>query len=115
VVTLSFSAKPGTSLCKWLSEGPASLLKMTSTVQIVIEPFGKKGGQISARFSVVECVALLGGQWPNSETFDRIACAVRERKHYPMPVPEIPGGGGKSMTAQGQTKKAGSHSHDRHR
>jgi hypothetical protein len=32
-----------------------------------------------------------------------------------MPDPEIPGGGGKSMTAQGQTKKEGSHSHDSHK
>lgn len=63
----------------------------------------------------MRAVELLGGVYPSSETFDLILRRIHELKHYPMPEPEIAGGGGKSKTAQGQTKKPGSHSYDKHK
>jgi hypothetical protein len=75
-------------------EGLEALLRMTCQIQIVIQPAQEAGGQVSARFSAQECYQVLGGSWPSDETFDRIANAVRERKNYPMPTSEIPGGGG---------------------
>lgn len=113
-IKLVFEPKSGIDPFKVLrNREPAALLEVTSEIQIVVESHHQRD-RISARFSPAECVELLGETWPNSETFNRIARAVRERKAYPMPTPEIPGGGGKSMTAQGQTKKDGSHSQDRH-
>jgi len=91
--------------------GPEILPLITTTVQVVV----KTDRQISARFRAEECPALFEGRWPSSETFNRILRKVTERKQYPLPEPEIPGQGGKSITAQGQTKKEGSHSHDRHK
>jgi hypothetical protein len=100
---------------KWYQEaGPDILPHLTRQVQLSVKPACKSERQISARFSAAECVAVFQGEWPNDTTFSRIAAAVREKKNYPMPEPEIPGGGGKSRTAQGQTKKPGSHSHNKH-
>jgi hypothetical protein len=91
--------------------GPEVLPLITTTVQVVVDT----DRQVSARFRAGECPALFEGKWPSGETFSRILRKVTERKQYPLPEPEIPGGGGKSMTAQGQTKKDGSHSQDRHK
>jgi hypothetical protein len=95
-----------------IAQGPGLLPEITSSVHIIMKLSDAKEGQISPRLSAAECSAILKGKWPSRDTFSSIARAVRERKLYPMPKPEIPGGGGKSMTAQGQTKKEGSHSHD---
>ena len=91
--------------------GPEVLPLITTTVQIVVQT----DRQVSARYRASECLALFESMWPCNGTFSRILRGVTERKHYPLPEPGIPGEGGKSMTAQGQTKKDGSHSHDRHR
>ena len=90
--------------------GPDVLPHITQEVQLVI----KTSRQISARFTGAECAEVLCGKWPCNDTFDTILRRVTERSRYPLPKPEIPGGGGKSMTAQGQTKKPGSHSSARH-
>jgi hypothetical protein len=121
VVVLSFTPKQGSDPNQSLaSRGPEALLELTSEVQIVIKLPNRKAGQISARFTAAECYKLLEGRVSktfelSSQVFEFLANAVHERKHYPMPAAEIPGEGGKSMTAQGQTKKPGSHSNDRHR
>lgn len=96
---------------KIVERGPEVLPLITTIVQGVV----KSDRQVSARFRAGECPALFEGRWPSHETFNRILRKVTERKQYPLPEPEIPGEGGKSMTAQGQTKKEGSHSHDRHK
>jgi hypothetical protein len=114
-IVFVFTPKRGVNPNQYQNRGPDSLLELTDEIQIVIEPPDQQPGLISARFSVRECVEFLEGKWPNSESFDRIAALVRERKAYPPPEPGVPGGGGKSMTAQGQTKKDGSHSQDRHK
>ena len=115
-VVFAFAPKPGTNPFNDIAgKEPEILLRLTTEIQIVIEPPARKRGRISARFLPQECVELLSKQWPCDANFDQIATAVRERKHYPMPKVEIPGGGGKSATAQGQTKKPGSHSQDKHR
>lgn len=112
-VKAAFGVKASETLVA-VDAGPDALPKWASGVQIIVKPSDKKESQISAKLSPAECAALLGGSWPCTETFDRIARALRERRDYPLPKPEIPGGGGKSA-APGQTKKEGSHSHDRHR
>src|SRR5262249_34784024 len=97
-----------------LSKEPSILGELTKEVQLTLKPAAKKSGQVSARFKVDEFVKLLGGEWPNQNNFSRLAAAIRDRRNYPLPEEEIPGSAGKSMTAQGQTKKPGSHSHDKH-
>src|SRR5262249_20130960 len=98
------------------SRGPEFLLqKINVSVRIVVTPASKTERPISATFLAKECAELLKNEWPSSENFTYIERAIREKNHYPMPQPEIPGGGGKSDSAQGQTKKPGSHSHDKHR
>jgi hypothetical protein len=96
------------------NRSPDFLAEVTDVVQVIVKPAEKGEGQVSARFPAKDLVALLGGKWPCSDNFQSIVRAICEKNHYPMPEPEIPGGGGKSMTAQGQTKKPGSHSQDRH-
>jgi hypothetical protein len=114
-VVFVFAPKQGLNPCRYEKRDPDCLPELTDEIQIVIEPLDQRTGQVSARFSARECVELLGEKWPSSESFEQLAASVRERKAYPPPKPEIPGGGGKSLTAQGQTKKDGSHSQDRHK
>lgn len=52
---------------------------------------------------------------PTTETYEAFCRKVRERKAYPPAKVPIPCEGGKSLTAQGQTKKPGSHSQDKHK
>ena len=104
-----------TRFSTWATLPPSVLVDVADEFQIVIENSAPKKSRISARFTAEECVQLFAGEWPSEKSFDRIATAVRERKRYPMPKPGIPGEGGKSSSAQGQTKKDGSHSQDRHR
>ncbi len=62
-----------------------------------------------ASFSGPEAKEILGGTWPDPGNVGSIRRSVIDRMVYPMPKPEIPGGGGKSFDAQGQTRKPGSH------
>ena len=96
------------------AQGPEVFLRISSAVRIIVEWSSGTEGQISARFEPAECYAIFNGKWPDSDSFSRVERAVRGEKLSPTPEPEIPGGGDKSRTAQGQTKKEGSHSHDRH-
>jgi len=64
--------------------------------------------QRSARFSGEEVMLMCGRNWPTADSVENVARSVRERNAYPLPEPEIPGGG-KSLGAQGQTRKPGSH------
>ena len=102
---------PNPTLRERLGAIPASILhQVTLQVRVVI----KTNRQISARFTTAEILELFRGEWPNRNNFDRIFRAVNERARYPMPESEMQGGI-KSLDAQGQTKKPGSHSHDKHR
>jgi hypothetical protein len=71
--------------------------------------------QQSAYFKSTECSDLFDGKWPCDDNFDRILRMVTERKRYPISPPEPPGIERKTLDAQGQTKKGGSHSQDRHK
>jgi hypothetical protein len=62
-----------------------------------------------------EAAALFGESFPSPESLHKVVCFVFEKKNYPIPEPGIPGGGGKSASAQGQTKKPDAHSHKKHR
>jgi hypothetical protein len=71
----------------------------------------------SVSFSARDFVAVLSRAEPgylSIQDYHGIRLAVQERKNYPIPEPELPGLG-KSFEAQGQTKRPGSHSHDRHK
>lgn len=109
-VTLAFITMAGACLPPGAS--PDDLPRATASVQILVTPRGTGEGQFSARFSGRECAELLGGRWPCPETFGRIARQVRDRNRYGTPVADPPS---PRSAAQGQTKKDGSHSHDRHR
>jgi hypothetical protein len=122
-VTLRFSADyasvrsivgPQETFKRLWEFGPQILLNITKKVLLLLKPTNMAERQMSARFSPEECIAFLDGEWPGETNLSRIARAIREKNHYPMPEPEIPGGGGKAMTAQGQTKKPDAHSHKKH-
>lgn len=93
----------------------AALSRITREVKIEVKPLDPSRRKLSITLPAAEAVELIGGQAPCTETFESIYRQVCGLKQYPLPEPEIPGGGGKSLTAQGQTKKPGSHSHDRHK
>lgn len=84
---------------------------VTSEVRIII----KGEHQVSAKFTGQECCEALKDAWPSADNFDDLFVAVNSRARYPMPKPEIPVEDQKSCGAQGQTKKPGSHSQDRHK
>lgn len=100
-----------------MSDKPPEILP-TIAQEVKLEVRWKEGKReriISEWFSAVECVEIFRGKWPNEDNLDRILGAIQERKLNGRVMLEIPGGGGKSFEAQGQTKKDGSHSHDKHR
>lgn len=68
--------------------------------------------QVSAEFSGEEVVAMLGDRWPDEQNFDHLHRSVVDRRCYPLNETLPPSE--RSFTAQGQTKKPGSHSGDRH-
>lgn len=88
-----------------ISDDFSILCDQTSTVTFTL--FGKP--QQSATFTGKEAKEICGGVWPTPDSLDNVKQSVIAQKAYPMPKPEIPGGGGKSKTAQGQTRKEGSH------
>lgn len=83
--------------------------RASKSVKIVVR--GKP--QESAKFSGEEVLLICGAAWPIPEIVDNIQRSVSERKAYPLPEPDIPGGGGKSAGAAGQTRKPGSHRDNR--
>jgi len=93
----------------------AALQQITSKVRIEILPVAMDQDKLTLTLPAAEAVELIGGAQPCTESFESIRRQVCERKRYPLPKPDIPGGGEKSLTAQGQTKKPGSHSHDKHK
>ncbi len=93
----------------------AWLHKMTTKIKLEILSTDINFDKLTITLPAAEAVELIGGTKPCTETFDCIRQRVCERKRYPMPTPGIPGGGEKSLNAQGQTKKPGSHSHDKHK
>ena len=92
-----------------------ALQLVTSKVKIDILFADNDQDKLTITLPAAEAVELIGGTRPCTATFDRIRRQVCDLKRYPLPKPEIPGGGEKSLTAQGQTKKPGSHSHDKHK
>lgn len=94
------------------AEGPQALCEFAEEVRLTIEIAGAARKRRSAIFSTRQVVAILGGRWPDHENIDRIRRSIEDKKAYPMPEFEPPTE--KSLGAQGQTKKPGSHSQSRH-
>jgi hypothetical protein len=93
----------------------AALQLITSKVKIEVIPADMGRDKLAITLPAADAVELMGGREPCTETFDCIYRKLCERKRFPLPKQEILGGGEKSMTAQGQTKKPGSHSHEKHK
>lgn len=91
-----------------------ALQSIADKVQIRIVPADPRREKLTLTLPASEAVEVFGSVRPCTDTYEQVYSRVLERKRYPMPKPEIPGGG-KSSTAQGQTKKPGSHSHDKHK
>jgi hypothetical protein len=86
---------------------------LTQFVRVVIDARLPRKRRISATFTAAECAQLLTRLPPSSDTFEQIAAVVQERKENPPASASE--AQEKSFGAQGQTKKPGSHSHDRHK
>jgi len=91
-----------------LDNGFLDFCQQSKSVRIAL--LGKP--QQSARFSGEEVMLICGRTWPTADSVDNVRRSVSERKAYPLPEAEIPGGG-KSFDAQGQTRKPGSHRDNR--
>ena len=92
-----------------------TLAKWTGTIRIEVKPYDAAETPYSLFLSTAEACDFVGGDMPTTETYEAFCRKVRERKAYPPAKVPIPCEGGKSLTAQGQTKKPGSHSTDRHK
>ena len=91
------------------------LAKYFGTVRIEVKPKNLTENPFSLTLSVSAACDFVGGEMPTTETYEAFCRKVRERKAYPPAKVPIPCEGGKSLTAQGQTKKPGSHSQDKHK
>lgn len=94
---------------KAIDERFVDFCRASKSVKIVV----RDKPQESARFSGEEVLLICGVAWPIPEIVDNIQRSVSERKAYPLPEPGIPGGGGVSTGAVGQTRKPGSHRDNR--
>lgn len=90
----------------------SSLPLRTTKVRIEIVPIDINASKVTATVPAAEAIKIFGGAPPTDETYDEIMRKIRERRS-PPPTGEVPGL--VSLTAQGQTKKPGSHSHDKHK
>ena len=90
----------------------ASLPFMTTKVRIEVIPIDINASKVTATVATAEAMKIFGGGPPTDETYDEILRQVRERRSPPA-TGDVPGL--VSLTAQGQTKKPGSHSHDKHK
>lgn len=89
-------------------------LPPATKVEVKITPKAPAKKGLTIKLTPREASELFDGKRPECENFDLIYRRICERKNHPLPEPEVPGGG-RSYSVQGQTKKPGSHSHDKHR
>jgi hypothetical protein len=89
-----------------------SLPFVTMKVRIEIIPIDINASKVMATVPAAEAMKIFGGRPPTDETYDEILWKVRARCSPPA-AGDVPGL--VSLTAQGQTKKPGSHSHDKHK
>jgi hypothetical protein len=92
----------------------SALALVTTKVRIEVFPAHVNREKFAITIPAAEAAKILAPPFPSEESLYRLMCEVYERKNFPIPEPGIPGGGGKSMTAQGQTKKPDAHSHKKH-
>jgi hypothetical protein len=90
----------------------ASLPLLTTKIRIEIVPIDINASKVTATVPAVEAMEIFDGLPPSDETYDEVLRQVRDRRS-PPPTGTVPGL--ISLTAQGQTKKPGSHSHDKHK
>ena len=82
---------------------------------IEVRPRDKSVEILRLTIQLSEGAEFFAGGYPTTETYEAFCRKVRERKAYPPAKVPIPCEGGKSPTAQGQTKKPESHSQDKHK
>jgi hypothetical protein len=113
-IAYSVNTKKGRELAYSRKFGFADLPLLTEKVRIEVYPATANREKFTITVSASEAVKILGPAFPSEDSLYQVMCAVYERKNYPIPEPGNPGGAGKSMMAQGQTKKPDAHSHKKH-
>jgi hypothetical protein len=83
------------------------------TGEICVAAKSSDGPQVSTTFSTFEFVEILNGEFPNEENFPRIEDAIRRQQAARSGSLPLSGGGGYGGSAQGQTRKPGSHRDNR--
>jgi hypothetical protein len=91
------------------------LYRLAGKIIIHVRPRDKSAEILRLTMQLSEGATFFADGFPTTETYEAFCRKVRDRKRYPPAKVEIPCEGGKSLTAQGQTKKPGSHSHDKHK
>lgn len=88
---------------------------LVGKIVIEVRPRDKSGEILRLTMRLSEGAAFFADGFPTTETYEAFCRKVRDRKAHPPAKVPIPCEGGKSLTAQGQTKKPGSHSQDKHK
>jgi hypothetical protein len=106
------------SLGKWTEFAPYELLQvldqLTHRVTMTIKSPETKNKEVQLTMPIADAVEILGGEVPSDSNFTRICRRFLDRKHHGGASPAVEPAE-RSMNAQGQTKKPGSHSHDKHK
>lgn len=95
-------------------EGVEELAFLPQLTHRVTISFKVDGKVLSLTVPVEEAVEILGGEVPSNANFHAIHRRFLDRKHHGGVVP-IHEPAERSPSAQGQTKKPGSHSQDKHK
>ncbi len=90
-----------------------NLDKISHRVTMTIKSPETKNKEVQLTMPVADAMEIFGGEVPSDANFTRICRRFLDRKHHGgNPPPYEPAE--RSMGAQGQTKKPGSHSDGRH-
>jgi hypothetical protein len=96
-----------------IGETLEALTSIAHRVTITIRSPETKNKEVQLTMPVADAMEIFGGEVPSDANFTRICRRFLDRKHHGgNPLPSEPAE--RSMSAQGQTKKPGSHSEGRH-
>ena len=117
IITIRYSLRVDGSTPKLSYDNFKSptLAKFFGTIRIEVRPRDITERPFSLTLSTAAAGELVGGVMPTTATYEDFCRKVRDRKAYPPAKAPIPCEGGNSLMAQGQTKKPGSHSQDKHK
>lgn len=96
-----------------LGETLQALPAIAHRVTLMIQSPETKNKEVQLTMPVADALEILGGEAPSEANFTRICRRFLDRKHHGGNPPRYELAE-KSMSAQGQTKKPGSHSDGRH-